>query len=346
MTQEIVISALDKNNKFTPIISSYQLSKDGKLESGIQPNSRIRPYISIRLEVQNGTPTTCMLSIGNPPMDILGNVVGKVFKIYIGYAGLMNGKFQAKMSSVFVGAVFQNPTREDSGQGTDQIMNIPLSLYNMANGNSTSFSTNQKVQDVIKGVFAGNTSVEYSPSSLATQPLKNPFTFNKGDSQEDVINFFRDAEGISIQIFPNKIVVTNQAQIKKDTSNKNVKAVIIHNQEVSKSGVNGTPSFRLNADKSTFSNDYYPRVNTFIKSKYAVIGIDNTLNIDLAFVIPQILQNMYVAIENVGTNINIFHANKNVKTKDVNMVFCVISQLIVFSTWGDSTHQLRLLYDS
>lgn len=346
MTQEIVISALGKNNKFEPIISSYQLSKDGKLESGIKPYSRIRPYISIRMEVQNGTPTTCILSIANPPMDILGNVVGKVFKIYIGYAGAMNGKFLAKMSSVFIGAVFQNPTITDGGKGTDQIMNIPLSLYNMANGNSASFSTNQKVRDVIKGVFAGNVNVEYSPKSLASQALKNPFTFNKGDSQEDVINFFRDAEGISIQIFPDKIVVTTQNQIKKDTSSKKVKAVVIHNQEVSKQGVNGLPNFRVNADKSTLGSEYYPRVNTFLKSKYAIIGIDSTLNIDLAFVIPQMLQNMYVSIENVGTNINIFHANKSIKTKDTNMVFCVISQMIVFSTWGDSVHQLRLLYES
>lgn len=346
MTQEIVIERLE-NGKFKPILATYQLGKNDSLTNGILPYPRIRPFISVQIESVIGSPMTCVLTIGNPPMSFLQNIVNSVFRIHIGYGALRNGKFMVKMYPIFIGAVFQNPTIQDGGMGTDQIMIIPLSAYNFSSSAKPSlFNPTQKVGDVMTALFPSPATITYSPKDLKLKNLTQQFTFNNGMTDREIQSHFLSVENIDIRKQSNgNIVVTDMAGIKNvATKSSAEKAVYIYNQPVSKKGINGVPNFRINSDRSVNSKtEYYPRANTFLKSKYAVVGIGGDLNIDLAFVVPEVLSNMYIVIENVGTNINIFHASKNVKDQPT-MVFIVNSQLVVFSTWGDSTHQLKLMW--
>lgn len=346
MTQEIVIERLE-NGEFKPILATYQLGKQDSLTSDVLPYPRIRPFISVHIESVIGTPMTCNLTIANPPMSFIQNIINSVFRINIGYGALRNGKFMVKMYPIFIGSVFQNPTIQDGGMGTDQIMMIPLSVYNFSSTSKPSvFNSTQKVGDVMSVLFPSPANISYSPKDLKNKNLTQQFTFNNGMTDREIQNHFINVESIEIRKQSNgNIVVTDIAGI-KDVATKSSKenAVYIYNQPVSKNGAGGVPSFRINSDKSVHNDkEYYPRVNTFLKSKYAVIGIGGDLNIDLAFVVPEVLSNMYIVIENVGTNINIFHANKDIKNQPT-MVFIVNSQLVVFSTWGESTHQLKLMW--
>lgn len=346
MTQEVVIERLE-NGKFKPILATYQLGKGDSLTNGVLPYPRIRPFISVQIESVIGSPMTCVLTIGNPPMSFLQNIVNSVFRIHIGYGALRNGKFMVKMYPIFIGAVFQNPTIQDGGMGTDQVMIIPLSVYNFSSSAKPSlFNSTQKVGDVMATLFPSPATITYSPKDLKSKNLTQQFTFNDGMTDREIQSHFLSVESIDIRKQSNgNIVVTDMSGLKDVATKSSVeKAVYIYNQPRSKKGANGAPSFRLNSDKSVHNNvNYFPRVNTFLKSKYAVVGIGGDLNVDLAFVVPEVLSNMYIVIENVGTNINIFHASKNVKNQPT-MVFIVNSQLVVFSTWGDSTHQLKLMW--
>lgn len=293
---------------------------------------RVTPFFGVALTTGMDIVTFGTLYIGNPPAELAKGLINQVFSITIGYEGL-NGD-TSNQAKVFVGQCVQQPYFTEQNNGTDQILNIPLIVSSTPYDNYVIDikKNTDKLEDALKqcskNLVWSQKAIEMKANTV-TQDLhgqRNNF------SDIDFINHFRN-EQIQINIYPNgmwyiyslseSVASTN---VSSTQTGDKIKGFEIYNQAY-------VPSEHINI------------VPTAIKSKYAVIGLDGTFDIDLACVIPQAINCSAVVIENLGKNINIYETASNSSNLDTTSSggFIIRQQNVRFDTYGTSVHQLRLI---
>ena len=260
---------------------------------------------------------------------------------------------------IFTGFVIQPPYFTEGGQGTDQILYIPLAMGALPivdeNKNITiSYQAGiSKLEDVLNAIFKSNKyssikNIVFYRDELKNHYMKSSGSINLGEwGFSQLQMFFRQTEDIWLSTDNNnKLFVSTLEDMQNENYDKQNSEIgnnagIIYNASYTK-----TDSFhRDKGNKETTARGY---VSTFLKTKFAVIGLDNSLNIELAFVLPNVIGKRYCVIENIGTNIQIYSSinqedTNNGEKKPKNKPFYIVRQDIVFSTFGDSSHKLSLL---
>lgn len=348
MNQEVRVRML-QDNKWIGVLSSYNLqNKNMKAtgEASIASNRnilmRIRPYVAVQMHIQDNLVTNVILSVGNPSPKFAKNLVGRMFEITLGYSNIKNGLFKVKEFVVFIGLVVQPPYYTDGGQGTDQILHIPLVMgaLPIVDKNKDVFVTYEagvtKLKDVLNQLFKQNkySSIKADPvfysKDLENAYMKSSASINLaswGFSQ--VQRHLEQTEGVKI--------FTNNTNTLYVADNKSLKDEMNNKQSVS--GNNAGVIFNQYYKRSN-REDSVAYVSTYLKTKYAVIGLDNSLNLELAFVLPNLVGKRYCVLQNIGQNIQIYNS---LGDADTNKPFYISKQDIVFSTFGDSSHKISLL---
>lgn len=323
INQEILVEIFNENKGWEVLITSF----------GRNP-IQYRPYIAINMQMQSSLVTGAVLTIGNPTPEIVKNIWGKKLRISIGYSELKEGLLgytfdTSKIKPVFIGTIAgQAPYQVDSGKGTDQSLVIPLMIATLATGENTSFEENTSLDTALKTIFP-DAKIKYTPLTLSTQLLQKPFIYNKGWTWTEIVNHFELNENILLTTNNMEAInVTTPTEVNRvmATSNAGSDSVaIIYNQP-------------LNMAQSGIAN-------TFIKTKYATISLQQAVDIELALVCTTLIGRIYAKIENIGSNINIFNVNEDnsIASSGVPSIYRVTAQHIVFSTFGDSSHTISLL---
>ena len=352
MNQDIIVEKYTRGS-WTPVFSSIIHKRSPANEKGISAMeagidtiqnlyTRIRPFISVKLVVQDTIITSALLSVGNPDRRFAQGLVGSYFRIKMGYTNIKNAKFVWQLFPVFVGAVIQPPYYTDSGQGTDQVLTIPLMFAGLPKSNQyINYSEGDKLGNILKAIFKDNKfsqikNITYLPKELENKELvgSGTFDFNR-DNYQMVVNHFERVENIYLRTDNlDKIFVTDVEQLQ----------TYIQGGEGQKSmkGEGDNAGVVYNASKDDIASRGDKYVNTFLKTKYAVIGLDNSLSVELAFALPNVIGKRYAKIENVNNgNIFIYDAYQSSRKNNTN--FYITRQEITFSTYGDSSHKLNLL---
>lgn len=338
MNQEIVVKRVGKDGKRTIELASYNIK-----DNNTNILTRIRPYISAQLIIQDSIITSLVLSVTNPDIRFAKNLVGNIFEVSLGYSNIKDGKFLNKIFLVFSGLVLQPPYFTEDGQGTDQTLHIPLAMgaLPMVEQNKDLFISYtagvDKIKDFLQKAFVDNqySSIKkieaYSPE-VENQYFKSSGVINLAENGfTQVQRFLEQTEGI--YIFSNNVdTLYYSTLVDMMSENYNKQSKVQNNA--------GVVYNRPTREKAN-------NVKTFLKTKFAVIGLDNSLNLDLAFVLPNLLGRRYCIIENIGTNIEIYSSmvRKKGEQKNTHSAYYIQRQEIFFSTFGDSDHKITLIAD-
>lgn len=361
MNQEISVEIWE-NNDWKHAVSSYnnkkQTSNGNNTFEAKQENilMRIRPYISAQVTIQDSLVTQLVLGVANPSPKFAKNLVGRLFRVSMGYSNIKDGKFLIKDFIIFTGLVIQPPYFTDGGQGTDQILYIPLAMgaLPIVEQNKDVTINYQsgiaKLEDVLNAIFKSNKfssikNIVFYRDELKNHYMKSSGSINLGEwGFSQLQRHFQQTEDIWLSTDNNNILFVSTLEdmqnenYAKQSSKIGNNAGVIYNRSYTT-----TDSFHRNKGNDMTNRGY---VSTFLKTKFAVIGLDNSLNIDLAFVLPNVIGKRYCVIQNIGINIQIYSSinqeiggEKNPKNK----AFYIVRQEIFFSTFGDSSHKLSLL---
>lgn len=361
MNQEISVEIWE-NNDWKHAVSSYnnkkQTSNGNNTFEAKQENilMRIRPYISAQVTIQDSLVTQLVLGVANPSPKFAKNLVGRLFRVSMGYSNIKDGKFLIKDFIIFTGLVIQPPYFTDGGQGTDQILYIPLAMgaLPIVEQNKDVTINYQsgiaKLEDVLNAIFKSNKfssikNIVFYRDELKNHYMKSSGSINLGEwGFSQLQRHFQQTEDIWLStdnnntLFVSTLEDMQNENYAKQSSKIGNNAGVIYNRSYTT-----TDSFHRNKGNDMTNRGY---VSTFLKTKFAVIGLDNSLNIDLAFVLPNVIGKRYCVIQNIGINIQIYSSinqeiggEKNPKNK----AFYIVRQDIVFSTFGDSSHKLSLL---
>lgn len=268
-------------------------------------HSKVIPYMAVYYMEQGGVAMQATLSVANPDTEIAQNIFGKEFRISIGYSGFINGVFKQMINPIFIGKCFQAPVFQEF-DSTDQILIIPLSYTLSVNGYG-GFTTNDTISTALSKLFP-KTKINYNPMTIATQYLQKPLAIKDKTNFKTIQKYFSDNEKIFL---------------KQNPTDSSISVTL-----KSSGGLVSNAGLIFNNEKETS-----------IKTKYAAIDASGALNIELAFVLPNLIGKNYATIENIGKNINIYNTNRG----KFNSTFFIQRQEINFSTWGDNIHNLALL---
>lgn len=356
MNQDIIVEKYTKGS-WQPVFSSLihkrgEANKDGvaSMQGGVKHGiddiqnlyTRIRPFISVKLVVQDTIITSALLSVGNPDHRFAQGLVGSYFRIKMGYTNIKNAKFVTNLFPVFVGAVIQPPYYTDSGQGTDQVLTIPLMFAGLPKSNQyINYSEGDKLGSILNAIFKDNKfsqikNITYLPKDLENKELvgSGTFDFNR-DNYQIIVNHFERVENIYLRTDNlDKLFVTEIDELRAYIQGGE--------KQQSMKGEGDNAGVIYNASKNSISARGDKYVNTFLKTKYAVIGLDNSLSVELAFALPNVIGKRYAKIQNPNNgNIYIYDAFQS--SRKNNKTYYITRQEITFSTYGDSSHKLNLL---
>lgn len=309
MNQEIVVEVKDKGvwKVLTASCGHYETTA-----MGYYPNA-IRPQIRLQMVNAFGISSQLMLYIANPAVDFAKGVLGNQFRVSLGYSGYVNGLWTNTIAPIFIGKALNNGTQIISN-GTDQILQLtftyqanPTTKYNFSDNSAV------KIDDFLKQSFPKYT-IEYFPQVLANQYIKKNTAWSQTNpTWQQVVQHFKKVENLVLTLSEkeSKIVVTNkkvnEAQVKSLTA-------------------------------TLFNNES----QTCIKNPYSIIGYGGIMHLELAFVMPNVINKQYVKIENPNTNFYIFDTT-NAKA-NISSFYQITSQEITFDTFtGESNHTLKLL---
>lgn len=266
MNQELKVEIKDdKSPRFETIIQSYT-----------EPiASKVIPFIGFSCLEQAGIPSQAILSIANPDTKISQGIFNKTFRISIGYSGYLKDKFYRNMQPVFTGKSLQPPIFQNSGS-TDQVLNIPLT-YVPATPSYGAYTTNDTLGNVMPKILPENVVIKYVPTTLKNQYLKKKLSIQSSPSFAVIERYFEKNENVIIKYIGSdgSFLITS-----KDTNNQSFNANI--------------------ASKNNTGIIFNSNRETSLKTKYAVIDASGSLNIELAFVLPNLLYKTHAYIENLS----------------------------------------------
>lgn len=357
MNQEISVKKWNgEKNMWEHALSSYDnksnvAGKKFTTASSLNILYRIRPYIGVQMQIQDALVTSMTLSVANPPIEFVKDLVGKLFQVTLAYSNIKGGQFVLKEFVVFTGIVVQPPYFREGGQGTDQILYIPLTLGALPRVSANKdkyFNAIEgitKYSEAFKYLFTENKysaikNIVYDPKTLANEYFKSSADFNLSVLDfSNIQQHFKFIEGLNIYTdnVTTLYVSTNQQLIANMGSGGNKNQKLNCGKVFNQSYDNRQTNYSAKPERE--KNNRY--VSSYIKTKFAVIGLDNSVSLELAFVLLNLIGKRYCSIDNIGTNIEIYQSKDG--QADTTKAFYIQRQEIFFSTWGDSRHTISLL---
>lgn len=345
MTHEVKISFFNKKTgKWEVVCQTFTNEKEdknaGKDGSGFIPVN-YKPYIAVTLSINATLITGATINWANPPENVAKNSFSRLVKINLYYGNIKGDYFQLSTGAEFVGLVTQPPYYVDGASQSDKILVMPLSMGAVFENKSAKIQDTMKIGDVMPMIFNIENmpkTIEYYPETIKDQYLKKDIIFNPNNMNlTQIIDYFAKVEDLVIKITPSCCVkIMNRDYIKENLTNGDEKnTAIIYNtsREI---------GYKFGEDGKVTGSNY---VNTFIKTRFAVMNLAGGLDLELAFFLPHLVGKEFCKIPNIGENINIYSSTENsqdTKKEKGDMTFYIQRQEIVFSTWGENTHVISL----
>lgn len=311
MNQEIVVE-IKRNNNWEVVTASCGYNKITKQYS---PQA-VRPQIRIQMLNSFGISSQLMLYIANPAVDFARGILGNEFRISIGYSGIKNGVWTNTIAPIFIGQALDNGTQVISN-GTDQILQLSFSYQATTQLKYTnSDNTSVKIDDFLKSSFP-DYQIIYTDQGISMMFIQKNITWSKtSPTWQQLVQHFLKQEGLKLMLVEkNKQIVVASAKVNSLAPNINTLTGIIFNNE----------------------NE------TCIKNPYTIIGYGGIMLLELAFVMPNLINKCYAKIENPNTNFYMYDTTDASADISSTNLFQINSQEIIFDTFtGESVHNLKL----